>query len=216
MARITTGCFAGPAGRLEYILSEPDGSAEAARRAAVVCHAHPRYGGTMHTKVVFQTAQVLVGLGLPVLRFHYRGVGKSQGSYDHGRGEQSDLAAAIGYIRGIYPVPLVLAGFSFGATIVAKTLASGPRAEVIAAALLGTPVDSYGGEIPTEWQWGGPKLMVSGAQDQFASVASLEDYYAKLAPPKARAWIGGADHFMTGQMEAYRQALREGLSTMVN
>ncbi|MGH9520366.1 MAG: alpha/beta hydrolase [Terriglobales bacterium] len=212
MARITSGSFAGPVGRLEYILSEPDANASPPRHAAVVCHPHPLFGGTMHTKVVFQTAQVMLSLGMPVLRFNYRGVGKSQGSYDHGRGEQRDLAAAMTYLREQYPLPLVLGGFSFGATMVAKTLAAASPREVVAAVLLGLPVDSRDrDEIPTDWAWQGPKLLISGAQDQFASVGSLENYFAALAPPKRRDWIPGADHFMTGQMEAFREGLRAGL-----
>lgn len=218
MARITNGCFAGPVGRLEYILSEPDESSAPPRQAAVVCHPHPLFGGTMHTKIVFQTAKVMLSLGLPVLRFNYRGVGKSQGSYDHGQGELADLGAAMTYLRERFPLPLVLGGFSFGATMVAKTLASAPpRRDVRAAVLLGLPTDARDrDEIPTEWAWQGPKLLISGAADQFASVASLERYFAALAPPKQRAWIAGGDHFMSGQADEFREALRAGLDAILS
>lgn len=210
MACITTGTFPGPAGKLEYILNEPAGPPP--RHAAVVCHPHPLYGGTMHTKIVFQTAQTLMQRNAPVLRFHFRGVGKSEGQYDHGRGELEDLAAALAFLRQRYPLPLTLAGFSFGATMVAKILTRDFRPEIERAVLLGLPVEARDrGEIPSQWRWRGPKLMLSGAQDQFAGVAALEAYFAALEPPKWRRWIEGGDHFLTGHMEAYRQALAEGL-----
>ncbi|HVA64230.1 MAG TPA: alpha/beta family hydrolase [Terriglobales bacterium] len=211
MALITTGVFPGPAGQLEYILNDLPGTAPT--RAAIVCHPHPLYGGTMHTRIVFQTAQVLGELGLPVLRFHFRGVGKSAGAYDHGVGEQQDLEAALGYLRQRHRLPVVLAGFSFGASVVAKLLAAGSHPEVEQAVLLGLPVER--GVVPHAWRWQGPKLMLSGDHDEFASVAALEAYYAQLAEPKARQWIAGGDHFMAGQMEAFRAALRAHLAPLL-
>lgn len=179
-------------------------------RAAVVCHPHPLYRGTMHTRIVFHTAKTLTGLGLPTLRFHFRGVGQSEGAYDHGRGELDDLRAALAWLRARYRQPLLLAGFSFGATIVAKLLAAEARPEIVQAVLLGLPVDS--GPIPTAWQWGGPKLMISGDHDQFARVESLEAYFAALAEPKQRIWIAGGDHFLAGHMDGYREALAGALN----
>jgi alpha/beta superfamily hydrolase len=210
MPRITPGTFPGPAGPLEFILNEPDEAGATA--AGLVCHPHPLYGGTMHTRIVYQTAQVMLELGWPVLRFQFRGVGRSGGSYDQGRGEQEDARAAMVYLRSRYPVPILLAGFSFGATVVAKLLAREAPAEVAGAVLLGLPVDR--GEIPAEWRWRGPKLMISGARDEFASEVSLDRYFARLAEPKARAWIAGGDHFMAERMQEYREALREGLMAM--
>lgn len=207
MASILHGTFPGPAGQIEYILNEP--AAAPSGQAAVVAHPHPLYRGTMHTRIVFHTAKTLAGLGMPTLRFHFRGVGQSAGSYDHGRGELDDLRAAIAFLRQRHPQPLLLAGFSFGATLVAKLLAAGPRPEVVRALLLGLPVDS--GPIPSAWQWRGPKLMISGDHDQFARVASLEAYFAALDEPKARVWIPGGDHFLAGHMETFRQVLTEQL-----
>lgn len=207
------GTFPGPAGRLEYILNEAENAASntLAAKGAIVCHPHPLYRGTMHTRIVFHTAKTLAGLGLPTLRFHFRGVGQSEGQYDHGRGELDDLRAAIAQMRewsrAPGPQPLLLAGFSFGATMTAKLLAAEARPEIVQAVLLGLPVDS--GAIPADWRWRGPKLMISGDQDQFARVASLEAYFALLAEPKQRLWLPGGDHFLTGQMEAFRAALRK-------
>ncbi len=196
---------------MEFILNEPDGGPP--RAAAVICHPHPLYGGTLHTRIVYQTAQVMLGLGWPVLRFNFRGVGRSAGAYDHGRGEQADARAAMAYLRSLYPVPLTLTGFSFGAMVVARLLAAEAPAEVARAVLLGLPVDRE--EIPADWKWRGPKLMISGERDEFASVAGLNAYFARLAEPKACVWIPGGDHFMAPRLDQYRSALRLGLVAML-
>lgn len=207
MSKITSGTFDGPAGPLEYILSVPEGAA--ATRAGLICHPHPLHGGTMNTRIVFHTSAALVGLGLPVLRFNFRGVGRSGGTYDHGRGEQEDVAAGLAFLRSRFAVPVVLGGFSFGSTVVAKLLARTAPAEVERVLLLGLPADR--GPIPADWSWRGPKLMISGDQDEFASVAALEAYFARLAEPKARQWVAGGDHFLTGKMEEYRAVLSQNL-----
>ncbi|HXE30336.1 MAG TPA: alpha/beta family hydrolase [Terriglobales bacterium] len=208
--RITTGTFPGEAGKLEYILNEPDGFSAAPARAALVCHPHPLYGGTMHTRVVFQATRTFGQLGWPVLRFHFRGVGKSDGVYDRGRGERADLKAALAFLRQLTAAPVLLAGFSFGASMVTRLLAAEARSEVAQAVLMGLPVDRQerGDELPTRWAWQGPKLMISGDHDEFASVAALELFYAQLEEPKARQWIAGGDHFMAGRGAEFQAALR--------
>ncbi len=95
-----------PHGFLEGLLRMPDSLPArdgSPRMAAVMCHPHPLYGGTMHTKAVFRIAQALVDLGIPTLRFNFRGVGRSTGSYDHGRGEREDVRAALDYLAGVFP-----------------------------------------------------------------------------------------------------------------
>src|SRR3954466_12621765 len=103
----------GPAGRLEAIFWKPLSSA-APPLAALVCHPHPLFGGTMHNKVVYQVAKSLDALGLPVLRFNFRGAGLSAGAHDRGHGEQEDVRAALDFLAAEFPgLPLLLAGFSF-------------------------------------------------------------------------------------------------------
>ena len=107
--------IAGPAGRLEAVLMHPEGAPAA---AAVVCHAHPLHGGMMHFKVVFRAAKALQHQGAAVLRFNFRGVGRSEGAHDHGRGEQDDVRAALAEMERRFPsLPLVLGGFSFGSAM---------------------------------------------------------------------------------------------------
>jgi uncharacterized protein len=130
----------GPAGRLEAILWKPLANAQSLM-AAVVCHPHPLFGGTMHNKVVFQTAKSLDALGLPVLRFNFRGAGGSAGKHDHGNGEQDDVRAALDFMSSEFPdLPLLLAGFSFGCWVGLRVGCSDARvSEVIG---IGTPVNS--------------------------------------------------------------------------
>src|SRR5215217_8109267 len=102
----------GPAGRLEALLEEPEEGVSV--EAALVCHPHPQHGGTMHNKVVYRIARGLRRTGCVVLRFNYRGVNLSEGSYGNGEGEMDDARVALAYLRSRYPdLPFTLAGFSF-------------------------------------------------------------------------------------------------------
>src|SRR3981189_2773689 len=120
----------GPAGRLEELLWDVPDRDDIARPplAAVVCHPHPLFGGTMHNKVVYQTAKTIHRFGLPVLRFNFRGAGSSDGAHDEGRGEQDDVSAALDFLAAEYPgAPLLLAGFSFGSWVGMRVGCEDPR-----------------------------------------------------------------------------------------
>src|SRR5678810_535472 len=104
----------GPAGRLEALLNAGDSTAA---YAAVVCHPHPLFGGTLHNKVVFHTMKALNSFGFPVLRFNFRGTGLSEGEHDYGKGEVEDVRTALDWLDAEYHLPLIFAGFSFGAAI---------------------------------------------------------------------------------------------------
>src|SRR5437763_15509697 len=104
----------GPAGRLEALLNS---GAENATHAALVCHPHPVYGGTMHNKVVFHSMKALNSFGFPVLRFNFRGTGLSKGEHNQGMGEVDDVRAALEWLDDEFHLPMVFAGFSFGAAV---------------------------------------------------------------------------------------------------
>src|SRR5712692_5547476 len=104
----------GPAGRLEALLNA---GAESATHAAIVCHPHPMFGGTLHNKVVFHTMKALNSFGFPVLRFNFRGAGLSHGEHDHGNGEVEDVRTALDWLNAEFHLPIVFAGFSFGAAV---------------------------------------------------------------------------------------------------
>src|SRR5580704_19558492 len=117
--RIESLFIPGPAGKLETLIEEPEN--QAPREAVLICHPHPQFGGTMHNKVVYRMARGMRRAGAVALRFNYRGVNLSEGSYDNGLGELEDARAALGYLRSRYPqVPFSLAGFSFGSRIILK------------------------------------------------------------------------------------------------
>src|SRR5262245_45790678 len=129
--RIETHLIDGPVGALEALVEEPEDREP--REACLVCHPHPLYGGTMHNKVVYRIARALRTSGSVVLRFNFRGVGKSQGVHDRGPGELEDARVALEWLRARYPgLPYAVAGFSFGARIAARLACQTASSRLIA------------------------------------------------------------------------------------
>lgn len=194
--------LSGPAGRLEAMLwttPTPDPV-----MAAVVCHPHPLFGGTMHNKVVFRAAKALHSRGVPVLRFHFRGAGLSEGEHDRGQGEAEDVRAALDFLGKEFPRrPLLLAGFSFGAWVGLRVGCADARvAELVG---LGIPVnDSDLSYLRTCVK---SKLFLQGDRDQFGSAARVETLFAELPEPKKLVFINAADHFFTGKLDEMAAAL---------
>lgn len=200
----------GRVGRLEALLNA--GSA-GTTHAAVVCHPHPLFGGTLHNKVVFHTMKALSSFGFPVLRFNFRGTGLSQGEHDHGNGELDDVRAAIDWLDAEFHLPLVFAGFSFGAAVGLR--AACPDARVQALIGVGVPVIPVAAdsEEPRVYNLDflrdcrKPKLFVSGARDQFGPRAKLEALVAALPESKKLVVLEGADHFFEGRLRELREAI---------
>ena len=198
----------GEAGRLEALLNL---GAPGAQYACLVCHPHPLFGGTMHNKVVFHTMKALNGFGFPVLRFNFRGVESSAGEHDEGRGEVADARVALDYLAERFSLPIVFAGFSFGAAIGLRAAVAHERVKGLI--LVGTPVNAEGREYnyPLLQQSTLPKLLVSGGRDPFASVAQLEGIFALAAEPKRLVVIPEADHFFAGGVTGHLEELREAV-----
>jgi alpha/beta superfamily hydrolase len=195
----------GPAGQLEALLNvgSPD-----APYTAIVCHPHPVYGGTLHNKVVFHAMKALNNLGLPVLRFNFRGAGLSHGEHDQGAGEIDDVRTALDWLDREFHLPIVFAGFSFGAAIGLRAAAPDPRVPALIS--LGTPIApvdnrSYNYDFLTASLK--PKLFVSGSRDQFASKAKLEALVQSLPEPKKLVIIEAADHFFEGRLREMRETV---------
>lgn len=203
-ARIQSLHLQGPAGRLEALLNA---GADVPKYAAVVAHPHPLFGGTMHNKVVFHAMKALNGFGIPVLRFNFRGVGTSQGKHDGGRGEMEDVRAALDFMKETFGVPLIFAGFSFGAATGLK--AACPDADVKAIISIGTPMQAEGRVYRYEYlsDCAKPKLFISGERDQFATPQQLAELVSRLSEPKRLVLIPGGDHFFEGHLEEYRAAI---------
>ena len=195
----------GPAGKLEALLNL---GAENATHAAVVCHPHPVFGGTLHNKVVFHTMKALNSFGFPVLRFNFRGAGLSESEHDNGRGEVDDVRAALDWMDHEYHLPLILAGFSFGAAV--GMAAACPDERVTALIALGVPakpIDGRNYDLGVLRGCAKPKLFVSGTRDQFASKAELEQLVAGAPEPKKLVLIEAADHFFEGRLREVRDAI---------
>jgi alpha/beta superfamily hydrolase len=204
----------GPAGRLEALLNA---GADNATHAALVCHPHPLFGGTLHNKVVFHTMKALNSFGFPVLRFNFRGTGLSQGEHDHGQGEVDDVRAALDWLDAQYHLPLIFAGFSFGAAIGMRAACADARVRAVIG--IGTPVvpvaaDTEEARVYTFDFMGDcakPKLLVSGARDQFGPRTKLEALVSSLPEPKKLVVIEGADHFFEGRFRELREAIEAWL-----
>jgi uncharacterized protein len=195
--------IAGPAGRLECILMRPDAPPVA---AGVVCHAHPRHGGVMHFKVVFRAARALQHAGVAALRFNFRGVGRSEGVHDDGRGEQDDVRAALDEAARRFPgLPLVLGGFSFGSSMALRV--GCPDLRVRALFALGFPLSM----VPDTSFLAGcrtPRLFVQGEHDEFGSGTAIAALVARLPEPRTLVIVPGSDHFFAGHLDRLQEAVR--------
>ncbi len=172
-------------------------------RAVVVCHPHPLYGGTLHNKVVFRLARAARRAGAAVLRFNFRGVGRSAGSYDEGEGEQDDLRATIGYMNDRYPgLPLAVAGFSFGSRVALRVCCGDGRIDRVVA--VGTPVFRH------DWSYlahcSCAKYFLQSTQDEYGSREELEAVVAAAADPKRVEWIEATDHFFADALDELEEA----------
>ena len=203
--------IAGPAGRLEGLLNPGE---PGARFAALVCHPHPAGGGNLHNKVVYHAMKALNdpawGLGFPVLRFNFRSVGRSQGAHD-GQAEAGDVLAALDWLENEYKLPVVAAGFSFGAVMAAAACCG--QAQIHALALLGLPTHAEGRNYtyPMLSTCTIPKLFLSGDCDQYAPAAQLAQLAASAADPRQLVLLPGADHFFSGQLEPMQHTLASWL-----
>jgi hypothetical protein len=192
----------GPVGLLEALREVP-AAAQAPRAFGVICHPHPLFGGTMTNKVVHMLARSCHELGMPTLRFNFRGVGASAGQYDDGRGETEDALAVIEQGRALWPgAALWLAGFSFGAWV---ALRAAPRA---AAARLVTVAPPVG-----RWDFAGlgtpgcPWLIVQGDQDELVDAAAVQQWAALQQPAPQLALLAGAEHFFHGRLNELRDVV---------
>jgi hypothetical protein len=196
-----------PAGKLEALLNV--GSATATH-AGLVCHPHPLFGGTMHNKVVFHAMKALHARGFPVLRFNFRGTGLSGGVHDGGRGEVEDVKAALDWLKQEFSLPIVFAGFSFGAATGMRACCPDP--DVPAMISLGTPIAAEGRiyEYSFLRDCAKPKLFLSGDHDEFGPHERLEQVAAGAAQPKELVFIPG-DHYFAGHLNEMRMTIESWL-----
>ena len=225
-ARIESIYLAGPAGRLEAVLKHPpapdfaeaggdadtaDGAAPGPSPVAVVCHPHPMFGGTLHNKVVHAAAEALARRGFPTLRFNFRGVGRSAGRHDNGRGEQDDLRVALAFLEEHYPGrPILAAGYSFGAFV---ALAVGCHDDRVAALVgIAAPLGVYPFGFLRDCDK--PLVLIQGETDPLAPLP-LAFALAASIPSGARVVpIAGADHAFRGRLDILGERVEEAAASL--
>jgi len=212
--------IAGPAGPLEVLLEEPaagsgvnrDGLLErggpgtSPRAAVVLGHPHPQYGGTMHTKTVFHAAKALARIGCAVLRFNFRGVGRSSGSFDGGPGEQDDFRAALDFVHDRYPgAPLWAAGMSFGSWIALSVGVDDPRVTTLIG--ISMPLSRY--DFTAVAESSKAKFFIQSERDEICPLRDARTFYARAAEPKELVIIDGANHVFDGQASEVAEAIED-------
>jgi alpha/beta superfamily hydrolase len=204
----------GAVGRLEGLLEGPDEP----RFAAIVCHPHPALGGTMHTHAAYRIAKAIVGRGGVSLRFNYRGVGRSAGAYDEGRGEAEDTRAALDWLaREHAGIPLLSCGFSFGAWM--AVLAGGGDPRVAALLLAGVALRAEGIE---DFRESGrlrevekPIAIVQAERDQFATPDELEDAIRGSRGPRRVSVLRGATHLCVEDLPGLQREAEAALDWLL-
>jgi len=193
----------GAVGPLECLIDTP---VTPPRAAVVFAHPLPIEGGTMHTKVVFQSAKALARIGCVVLRFNFRGVGRSAGEWDRGQGERDDYRAALDYMSAAHPeLELWSAGFSFGSYVAMNCGADDDR--VCALIGIAPPVDRY--DYSSVIRSAKPKFILHGEMDELIPLKAVRGFYAQLADPKELVEIDSANHLFDGQAAEVGDALED-------
>ena len=204
--RVQTVEFAGPAGALEGLLKLPVGEF---REAALLCHPHPLYKGSMHSPVIFRAARALQRRGVASLRFNFRSVGRSQGEFDEGIGEKGDVLAALDYLsRRLPAMPIRLLGYSFGARVGFAAAAADPRVD----SLIGIGMPLSLGSFDFLVQAGKPLLAVQGEWDEYGDAGDLERLILLLGAPSKLVVVAGGDHRFTGRLDSFEESLAAALA----
>lgn len=202
----TAETVTGPAGKLQVAIGTPTGPDRNA--VGIICHPHPLHGGTMYNKVVTTLAKAFQGLGLTTVRFNFRGVGESQGEFDHGRGEVEDLMAVVQWLqREMGQQELWLAGFSFGAYIAASGAVRLPVKKLVTVA---PPVEHFPMRDlpPILCDW----VLVQGEKDDVVPPDAVLTWAESRLPPPKILRFAEADHFFHGQLGELRVRVEEALS----
>ncbi len=197
----------GPAGTLEGLLETP--TEADVESLAVICHPHPVYGGTMTNKVVHMLAKAFNELRVPAIRFNYRGVGASEGTYDDGRGETLDTLAIARWAKSRWPQASIwLGGFSFGGAVALRAAAQIQPARLITVAPAIQRVDVARVQVPRC-----PWLIVQGDNDELVNAQEVEAWAQSLEPRPELAVLSGVDHFFHGRLNDLRDVVVRWVET---
>jgi hypothetical protein len=208
----------GPAGRIEALVDEPatrgafdresaaTGAPAQVHAAVVFAHPHTEYGGTMHTKVVYQAAKALTRIGCAVLRFNFRGAGASAGAFSDGPGELDDFRAALDFMHGRYPdAPMWAGGMSFGSYVGLTAGAQDPRVTTLLGIALPVSRYDYSGVAASPKA----KFFIHGEFDEICPLKEVREFYARCAEPKDLVVIDAADHLFEGKVSQVAEAIED-------
>lgn len=195
----------GAAGRIETLIAMPATEPAApTKHFAVICHPHPLHGGALSNKVTYTLASSALKCGLAAVRFNFRGVGKSQGVHDGGRGETEDTLAVIAWMRERLPgAKLLLAGFSFGAFVSLKAAARAQPALQISIA----PPFKYFADEPLPPRPAAPWLVLHGLDDEVVDYAETRQALLRYQPPPELVMMDGVGHFFHGRLNDLQDAV---------
>jgi alpha/beta superfamily hydrolase len=200
---------AGPAGKIETVVEHPavfpaDGVSEGIRGIALVCHPHPLFGGTLTNKVAATLARAFVELGYVAIRPNFRGVGRSEGTHDHGEGETEDMLAVVAYAKDRFgEVPLALAGFSFGSYVQSRVAQRVPPERMV---MVGTAAGDLGERQYTTPTVPGDTIVIHGEVDETVPLARVLDWARPQELPVIV--IPGADHFFHRRLHILRNIVK--------
>lgn len=200
----------GPSGRLEALLEEPPSP----RFAAIVCHPHPLFGGTMHNHATYRLARAVRTVGGVTLRFNFRGVGLSSGRHEHGEGEVADARAALQFLADRYPaLPRHACGFSFGAWMALGAGCPDPAVQGVLCAGLALTMREGVNEAARTCPK--PVAVVQAAADEFGAVEAVERALAGASGPR-RLWVvPGATHLFTQALDALEREAESAMQWLV-
>jgi alpha/beta superfamily hydrolase len=196
----------GPAGALEARLHNRAAATISAPWTLVICHPHPLYGGTMDNKVITTIAKAGVELGMQVLRFNYRGVGHSAGTFADAVGECDDLQAVIAWLKEQSPnLRLLLCGFSFGAYIAAKVTSETPNIKGLITVAPAVLHYDFNGLAKVNCPW----FLIQGSADEVVPPQSVYNFLAKTSQNIKRIDFADAGHFFHGRLIELKQTVKE-------
>jgi uncharacterized protein len=204
----------GPVGGLAAVLTpaEAQGALAAQPRLVIICHPHPAHGGTMDNKVVTTLLRIYRDLGVHVLRFNFRGVGESEGQFDDAVGEREDVMAVVRWAQLSFPKHrLLLAGFSFGSSIVAR--ASYAIAGVEHMTLVAPPIERY--EYDREGLFNCPVCVIQGDQDELVKAQGVYDWVDRLSSPVELIRYEDCGHYFHGYLSVLRTDLARVLLAQI-
>ena len=199
---LASALIAGVAGNIEILISLPKNLSENSP-IAVISHPHPLYGGSMTNKVVHILAKSFSELGAVTVRFNFRGVGKSEGEYDHGMGEAEDLLNLVSELRNWRPQSKIwLAGFSFGAYVTTRAQAEIKPEKLL---LVAPPVNMYPfnelAEIKIPW------VVIQGGQDEVIQASAVRNWVSERPNQPKLIWMDDATHFFHGKLNEIKESL---------